>query len=243
TLKVWDAATGQDTLTLRGHSRAVQSVAWSGDGKRIVSASWDNTLMVWDAITGQDTLTLKEPKAPVRSVAWSRDGKRIVSGSDDKTLTMWEAITDEETISLTEHTRTPSESAAGVRRTYRLRTETMLQAGEYAEAAKRAILFHETNPSNFLDTFVAARFLARCVPLAQDDAKLSEEQRAKLADAYGTQAVQLLDKAINMANDYKSRLKNIHDLMNAPDLEPLRKRKDFQKQLADVEKKEKSDSK
>ena len=54
TLKVWDAQTGQETLTLKGHSEAVTSVDFSPDGKRIVSGSGDKTLKVWD-ISSLDT--------------------------------------------------------------------------------------------------------------------------------------------------------------------------------------------
>ncbi|MFN7765752.1 MAG: TIR domain-containing protein, partial [Planctomycetaceae bacterium] len=86
TLKVWDAATGQATLTLTGHTATVTSVAYSPDGKRIVSGSFDNTLKVWDAATGQETLTLTGHTGSVFSVAYSPDGKRIVSGSGDNTL-------------------------------------------------------------------------------------------------------------------------------------------------------------
>ena len=58
-MKVWDAATGQEILTLKGHTDAVTSVAFSPDGKRLASASSDQTVKVWDAATGQETLTLK----------------------------------------------------------------------------------------------------------------------------------------------------------------------------------------
>ena len=54
TLKVWDTQTGQETLTLKGHSEAVTSVDFSPDGKRIVSGSGDKTLKVWD-ISSLDT--------------------------------------------------------------------------------------------------------------------------------------------------------------------------------------------
>ena len=38
-MKVWDADTGQETLTLKGHTSWVTSVAFSPDGKRIVTGS------------------------------------------------------------------------------------------------------------------------------------------------------------------------------------------------------------
>ncbi len=46
-------------LTLAGHSYYVSSVAWSPDGKRLATASEDNTAKVWDAETGKELLTLR----------------------------------------------------------------------------------------------------------------------------------------------------------------------------------------
>ena len=77
-MKVWDAQTGQELLTLKGHSGRVKSVAFSPDGKRLASASWDETVKVWDAQTGQELLSLKERWR--NSVAFSPDGKRLASG-------------------------------------------------------------------------------------------------------------------------------------------------------------------
>jgi len=48
TLKVWDAETRQELLTLRGHDNIVQGVAFSRDGMRIASCSDDGTIKLWN---------------------------------------------------------------------------------------------------------------------------------------------------------------------------------------------------
>ena len=54
---MWDAQTGQSVIDpLKGHSDYVVSVAFSSDGRHIVSGSWDKTVRVWDAQRGQKIL-------------------------------------------------------------------------------------------------------------------------------------------------------------------------------------------
>ena len=89
TVKLWDAVTGQETMTLKRHTSLVTSVAFSPDGTRIASASVDQTVKLWDAATGQETVTLKGHTALVTSVAFSPDGARIASASLDKTVKLW----------------------------------------------------------------------------------------------------------------------------------------------------------
>ena len=92
---------------LKGHSgglHAVLSVAFSPDGRRIVTASMDETAKVWDAETGRELLTLKGHTRSVNSVAFSPDSRRIVTGSSDETAKVWDAETGRELLSLTRHT-------------------------------------------------------------------------------------------------------------------------------------------
>jgi hypothetical protein len=51
TVNLWDAATGQELLTLKGHSDGVRSVAFSPDGKLLAAGSLDGTAKLWDAAT------------------------------------------------------------------------------------------------------------------------------------------------------------------------------------------------
>ena len=57
-LKVWDVATGGETVAFKGHSGGVVSVAFSPSGERVASASADGTIKMWDAATGQESRTL-----------------------------------------------------------------------------------------------------------------------------------------------------------------------------------------
>ena len=79
-------------------------VAFSPDGRRIASASEDQTVKVWDADSGQETLTLKGHTSSVTGVAFSPDGRRIASASVDETVKVWDAGTGQETLTLKGHT-------------------------------------------------------------------------------------------------------------------------------------------
>ena len=49
TIRIWDAQTGAPVGELKGHTGWVKSVAYSPDGRNIVSCSYDNTIRVWEA--------------------------------------------------------------------------------------------------------------------------------------------------------------------------------------------------
>jgi WD40 repeat protein len=88
-VKVWDAQTGQEVLTLKGHTAGTGGVSWSPDGTRLATASEGEGVKVSDARTGQETLTLKGHKMWVWGLCWSPDGTRLASASDDGTVKLW----------------------------------------------------------------------------------------------------------------------------------------------------------
>ena len=75
------------------HEKPVQTVAFSPDGSRVVTASDDGTARLWDAKTGASLLTLMGHTNWVRAASFSPDGSRVVTASDDGTVRLWDAKT------------------------------------------------------------------------------------------------------------------------------------------------------
>jgi WD40 repeat protein len=105
TARVWDAKSGEELLTLRGHSNFVFGVAFSPDGNRLATASADGTAKVWDAVSGKEVLTLRGHTDSVWGVAYSPDGKRMATASSDGTAKVWDAVSGKEVLTLRGHTQ------------------------------------------------------------------------------------------------------------------------------------------
>jgi WD40 repeat protein len=89
---------------LRGHTGPVSTVAFSRDGKRVVTASGDNTARLWDAESGKEIAVLKGHTSLLWSAAFSPDGKRVVTASDDATARLWDVESGSEIAVLKGHT-------------------------------------------------------------------------------------------------------------------------------------------
>ena len=90
---LYDAHTGQELGLLIKHSVQVQSVAFSPDGKTLVSGNSDSTIHLWDTQTHTRRKTLKGHTKPVLSVVFSSDGTSIASGGMDNTICLWDVQT------------------------------------------------------------------------------------------------------------------------------------------------------
>lgn len=89
---IWDTTTGQ-LLRKLGHSDTVQSVAFSPDGKKVVSGSKDCGVRIWDITTGQLQRTLVSHSDSVLTVAFSPDGNQVISASYDMRVLLWDITT------------------------------------------------------------------------------------------------------------------------------------------------------
>jgi WD40 repeat protein len=87
----------------QGHTFAVSSVAYSPDGRFIVSGSADGSVKIWDLEAGRELWTMPEHEAAVKSVAYSPDGRRVVSGAADYSIRLWDAETGEGIRNITGH--------------------------------------------------------------------------------------------------------------------------------------------
>ncbi|EEU38120.1 uncharacterized protein NECHADRAFT_48128 [Fusarium vanettenii 77-13-4] len=79
--------------TLDNHHNSIRSLAFSPDGKMLISGSYDRTVKIWDIATGDLGRLIKGHDDNIRSVAFSPDGKLMASGSRDKTIKIWDVAT------------------------------------------------------------------------------------------------------------------------------------------------------
>ncbi|MBR4685041.1 MAG: PD40 domain-containing protein [Candidatus Methanomethylophilaceae archaeon] len=101
---VLDSQTGEILHILTGHSHPINSVAFSPDGKRIVSASDDWTVKIWDSRTGSLLHSWEGHQKVVESVSFSPDGRYVASASNDGAIMLWDVKTGERVRAFTGHT-------------------------------------------------------------------------------------------------------------------------------------------
>ena len=93
---IWDTSAkgaqknqGEVVLTYKDHTDEVNSVAWSMDGRYIVSAGSDKIVRVWNAATGLTYFANAHSLAAVETVAWSHHSLKVAAASKDKKVYEW----------------------------------------------------------------------------------------------------------------------------------------------------------
>jgi len=78
--------------TLRGHTRSIQHIAWSPDGRKLASPAYDRTIRLWDVETGECQYVLEGHMNLVYCVAFDPERGVLASGSADNTIKLWNLV-------------------------------------------------------------------------------------------------------------------------------------------------------
>jgi WD40 repeat protein len=91
-MKVWDLEDCEELRALRGHTRGINAISVTPDGRHAVSASHDTKLKVWDLESGEALATLEGHADGVVAVAVTPDGRYAISGAGfkDDTIKVWD---------------------------------------------------------------------------------------------------------------------------------------------------------
>jgi len=91
----WNVHTGKTgaPLQVQGENDSVDKIAWSTDGKTLVSVSHQNAIAIWDVQARTQQHALSGFQDRVTSVSWSPDGSALASGSWDGTIIIWNVNT------------------------------------------------------------------------------------------------------------------------------------------------------
>jgi WD40 repeat protein len=89
-VRLWEMATGKRLTTLCGHKGVVNAVAYSPDGRQLVSGSEDGTVCLWDLAAGKPALSFRAYAKFIGLLAYSPDGQRLASAGGEGEVKVWE---------------------------------------------------------------------------------------------------------------------------------------------------------
>jgi Flp pilus assembly protein TadD len=208
---VWEAASGRELLTLKGHSDKIEAVAFSPDGQRIVTGSQDGTAKVWEAASGTELLTLKGHSDSICAVDFSADGQRIITGSWDATAKVWEAATTKQVTAWQEEERVADKYLAALRERKEIDDHlkqdsvSFARSGQWAEATTKLRRAIEHNPTDaelwhwLAGIYVQTGQLDSCRELCRKSLEsFKKTTDANTADRIGKDCLILPDSGVNL---------------------------------------------
>jgi WD40 repeat protein len=87
---LFDLERKQEKQTLMGHKGRVTSLAYSPDGRHLMTGSWDRTIKFWDTRTGRESASFEWPVGQVNAVGFAPDGLRAAAGGHTGTIVIWD---------------------------------------------------------------------------------------------------------------------------------------------------------
>jgi WD40 repeat protein len=93
---IWDVAARRRIVALTGHRGNIRAIAYSPNGRRLITASTDQTIRIWDANSGREVIVLHRSPVLTTAVAFGPDGNKIAAAGEDGTLRLWDATPLEE---------------------------------------------------------------------------------------------------------------------------------------------------
>jgi WD40 repeat protein len=87
-IQIWNAKTGKLVTTLKGHTEQVRCLAWTKDGKTLISGSYDNSIMTWNT-TKWEQIAILDVHAEVFALAISPNDRILASALYDRTTRLW----------------------------------------------------------------------------------------------------------------------------------------------------------
>lgn len=89
-VKVWNFETGECQAILEGHMDQVSSVAITSGGKRIISASFDESVRIWDTGSSHELAKLEGCTNRISSVIAFQGNARLLSWGSDRKFKLWD---------------------------------------------------------------------------------------------------------------------------------------------------------
>ena len=89
---LWDWKKGKRLREFEGHTAWIADVAFTPDGRHLVTASKDKTVRIWDVETGLSVAKLTDPTNWLTSVAVTPDGRRVLAGCVNRKIYVWDAF-------------------------------------------------------------------------------------------------------------------------------------------------------
>ncbi len=91
---------------LTGHTKDISGLAFSPDGRTLVSAAWEGEIILWNTTNWTRLQTLSVENYGVTSIALSKDGRILASGIMDNTISLWDVASGTVLSTLKGHSET-----------------------------------------------------------------------------------------------------------------------------------------